>query len=383
MNEPVLLVCTATRWQGTARIPHDLARAGFEVALLAPRGSLAEHSRFVARVEHLPDGASPRQWLDAFAAMVAATRPRIVLPCDDMAFQLLQRLVASPPDDLSPALRLQLASLIRDSLGDPKFYATSVDKTLLPAAAEALGVQVAPYAIVADVDAADAFAAAHGYPIVLKRSHGFAGSGIAIVAERALLPQAMTDLAKGEPLDLRQATAPRLLAQAFVPGRILARPSAAWGGRELAGVTREKVVRHPAATGPGTVMGYFCDPRTRAYSEALIAGFRISGFVGIEYVESTRTGEIFLLEINRRVTPGTHTGALVGIDLCAALHAAVTGAPSTVPHDIAAGFARTVARFPQEWLRDPASRYLRDCPVDAPWDDPEVFAALLAMRHDG
>jgi hypothetical protein len=382
LNEPALLVCTATRWQGTARIPRGLARAGFEVSLLAPRGSLAERSRYVARVAHLPDGAGPRQWLDAFAAVVAATRPRIVLPCDDMAFQLLQRLVLSPPDDLPPGLRLQLGSLVSRSLGNPRFYATSVDKTLLPAASAALGVPVAPYAIVADADAAVAFAAVHGYPIVLKRGHGFAGSGVAIVADPAALPKAFADLAQGEALDLGDAAAPRLLAQAFVPGRILARPSAAWDGRELAGVTREKVVRHPSAAGPGTVMRYFCDPRTRAYSEALIAGFGLAGFVGIEYVESAQTGEVFLLEINRRVTPGTPTGELVGIDLCASLHAAVTGAPPPVPHDVAPGFARTVARFPQEWLRDPASRWLRDYPVDAPWDDPDVFAALLAMRHD-
>ena len=382
MTTPVLLVCTATRWLGTARIPGSLARAGFEVALLAPRGSLAEKSRYVAKIGHLPDGAGPRQWLHAFAAMVKATRPRIVLPCDDMAFQLLQRLVVSPPDDLQPALRLELASLVRYSLGDPKFYATSVDKTLLPAAAAALGVRVAPYAIVADADAALAFGSAHGYPMVLKRSHGFAGSGVAIIANRAELPRAMTDLAKAQPLDLGRGSAPRLLAQAFIPGRIVARPSAAWNGHELAGVTREKVVRHPPATGPGTVMRYYDDPQARAFSGALIAGLGLAGIFGIEYVVSAQTGELSLIEINRRVTPGSHTGELVGVNLCAALYAALTGVPSTVPHDMAPGFERTVARFPQEWLRDPTSPYLRECPVDAPWDDPELFEAMLALRHD-
>jgi predicted ATP-grasp superfamily ATP-dependent carboligase len=382
MTTPVLLVCTATRWLGTARIPCSLARAGFEVALLAPRGSLAEKSRYVARINHLPDDAGPRQWLSAFAAMVTARRPRIVLPCDDMAFQLLQRLVLSPPDELAPALHLELASLVRDSLGDPKFYAASVDKTLLPAAAEALGVRVPPHAIVGDVDAALAFAAVHGYPMVLKRSHGFAGSGVAIIASGAELPPAMADLTKAQPLDFGRAASPTLLAQAFIPGAIAGRPSAAWNGRELAGVTRTKVARHPPDTGPGTVMRYYCEPEARAFSEKLIAGLGLAGLVSVEYVVAARTGELSLIEINRRVTPGTHTGELVGVDLCAALHAAVTGVPSTMPHDVAPGFERTFARFPQEWLRDPASPYLRDYPVDAPWDDPELLAAQLAMRHD-
>ena len=141
-------------------------------------------------------------------------------------------------------------------------------------------------------------------------------------------------------------------------------------------------MRDPPDTGPATVMRYYHDPEARAFSEALIAGLGITGIVGIEYAVSARTGERSLLEINRRVTPGTHTGELVGIDLAAALHAAVTGAPSAIPQDVAPGFERIVARFPQEWLRDPASPYLRDYPVDAPWDDPELFEAMLAMRDD-
>ncbi|MBK9606510.1 MAG: ATP-grasp domain-containing protein [Betaproteobacteria bacterium] len=382
MTTPILLVCTASRWQGTARIPRSLARAGFEVALLAPRASLAERSRFVAKIGHLPDGADARQWLHAFAAMVKAVNPRIVLPCDDMAFQLMQRLVLSPPIDLQPALHLELAGLVRNSLGDPKCYAMSVDKTLLPAAAEALGVRVAPYAIVADADATLAFANTHGYPIVLKRSHGYSGSGIAIINNDAGIPQAIANLTQLQALDLGRAPTPRLLVQAFVAGHVIGRSSAAWSGHELCGVTREKVMRDPPDTGPATVMRYYHDPEARAFSEALIAGLGIAGIVGIEYVVSERTGELSLLEINRRVTPGSHTGELVGIDLSAALHAAITGAPSAIPQDVAPGFERIVARFPQEWLRDPASPYLRDYPVDAPWDDPDLFEAMLAMRDD-
>jgi hypothetical protein len=36
--------------------------------------------------------------------------------------------------------------------------------------------------------------------------------------------------------------------------------------------------------------------------------------------------------------------------------------------------------FPQEWLRDPRSHYLRDHPVDVPWDEPELIRAMLARR---
>ena len=72
MITPTLLVATATQWFGTARIPRSLTRAGFEVSLLAPRDTLAEKSRFIARTRHLPDNATLRQWVDTFAESVKA-----------------------------------------------------------------------------------------------------------------------------------------------------------------------------------------------------------------------------------------------------------------------------------------------------------------------
>ena len=181
MKTVVLLVATATRWLGTARIPRPLAAAGFDVALLTPRNSIAEKSGFISRIGHVPDHATPMQWLFAFAAMVKATSPRLVVPCDDMAFRLLQMMILQPPEELQPEVRLGLAVLIRDSLGDPAYYRASVEKTLLPVAAAALGVRVPPYAVIADLAAAEAFASVHGYPVVLKRNHSTAGEGVDVV----------------------------------------------------------------------------------------------------------------------------------------------------------------------------------------------------------
>src|SRR6185369_3618042 len=123
------------------------ARAGFDVSLLTPRNSLAEKSRFIARIRCLPDEATPRQWVEAFTTMVATTSPRIVIPCDDMAFRLLSWLGRSN----GPGLEVQepLTRLVQASLGDPLYYEASTDKTLLPALAESLGVRVPTFALVA------------------------------------------------------------------------------------------------------------------------------------------------------------------------------------------------------------------------------------------
>lgn len=380
MSPVVLLVSTATRWVGAARIPEGLAKAGFEPALLAPRDSLIGRSRFVRKIGHLGDRTSTSDWVFALAAMIKATSPRLVFPCDELSARLMHALVLSPPTDLQAAVHLGIASLIRDSLGDPAHYGKSVNKTLLPGAAQALGVRVPASEPVASAAAATSFARVHGYPIVLKRAHGAAGDGVLVARNGDAIADSYARLSAPRPSDPFAENAP-LLAQAFVTGRIVSRSSVAWKGVELAGVTREKVLRHPE-TGPGTVMRYYCDPGARSISEILARGFGISGFYSAEYVAAEPSGELHLLEINRRITPGSHTGARVGVDLCRALYASVTGSESDVPHDVIPGFEGTVARFPQEWLRDPESPYLRDYPVDVPWDDPGLLEAYLALRHE-
>ncbi len=108
----------------------------------------------------------------------------------------------------------------------------------------------------------------------------------------------------------------------------------------------------------------------------------MSGLFGVEYIADDKTGEVHLLEINRRMTNGIPVGSLIDVDLCVALHAALTGTAGRSRAGLAPGEEHVIAHFPQEWLRDPESRYLRDCRVDAPWDDPALFKAMLALRHD-
>lgn len=382
MNLPVLLVATATRWYGTARIPRALARAGFDVCLLAPMGSLAEHSRYIGRIGHLPDDATPMQWVHAFAATVKATGPRLVLPCDDMSFQLLQTLALTPPENMKAALQIELAALIRESLGDPAWYRTSVDKTLLPAAAEALGVRVPRYRIVRTAEEAEAFATVHGYPIVVKRGLGFAGNGVAICSRPAEIAGAIRDLAAARALDLGSPGNGTLIVQAHVPGAGMYYQIAAWKGDLLAGMASDKVVANPAPMGPATVIRYHRSPEGRDFAQRLVRGFGITGLLGLELIVHEHTGQPYLLEINRRITPGTHRGSTIGLDLCAALHAAIGGTASPSRTDLDEGEEAVIAHFPQEWLRDPESPYLRTCPVDVPWDEPELIEAMLALRNE-
>lgn len=363
-------------------MPRALARAGFEVVLLTPKDSLAEKSRYVAKLAYLDDASTPRQWLHAFAATVKATSPRLVMPCDEMAYRLLQTLVVSPPPGLAPALALELGALIRYSMGEPAHYGTSVDKTLLPPAAEALGVRVPPHAIVATTEEVERFAGIHGYPLVLKRRRSSSGSGVVICADRSAIERAMIDLSTTTAEDLSESTAGRLIVQAHISGPIRFYPTMAWKGAVLTGYAGQKLMSNPGPKSPPTVNRYYRSPQLRAISTKLAAGFQITGFFSPEFVEDARSGLPYLMEINRRLVGGAHRGSAINVDHCAALHAALHGMPSPTRADLDEGEEHFTIHFPQEWLRDPGSSWLREYPVDVPWDEPELIEAMLALRHE-
>ena len=379
MTIPILLAATATKWASPAQLPRELVRAGFDVLLLAPRAAPVARSRHVSVVAFLPDAATPMHWAYMLAAFVSQRAPRLIVPCDDFALQLLMSFVESPPAALQADLRARMVALIRESLGDPRYYRVSIDKTLLPAAAAALAIRVPAHAVVSDIDAAREFARAHGYPVVLKRAFGTAGQAVIVVRDDAHLVSSLRALTHAPSTMLW--TSANLLVQAWIPGRGLLHAVAAWGGVARAGMTREVLMRY-TETGPSTVVRCRHAPEARRFSEMLAAGFGISGFFGAEFIEHAQTGDVYLIEINRRVTNGVQLGGFVGVHVCAALASALEGRPYVGRTDIDPGEEHRVAEFPQEWLRDPESPYLLNSRVDVPWDDVNLLRTMLAMRDE-
>lgn len=377
MKVPVLMLSTAPLWLGTARMPRALARAGFDVYLLAPQNSLASKSRYVTTTWFLPDAAMPMEWLMALLGAVDACSPRLLIPGDEMTIRLLFALVLEPMPGFDPALHARLATLVRDSLGDPHFYQTSIDKTLLPAAAEALGVRMPPFVVVGDVREAQMFAGRHGYPVVLKRRFGFAGHGVAIVSDPEELIHQAYALLRPDQLDLGSNAAPRLLVQAFVKGRHLAQALVAERGAALGNFAWERYQSTEDVAGQTSVVRFVDSPETKASAEALSRAFGMSGFLNLQYIVEAETQQAYLLEINRRIVTHMHMGERVGADLALALNRHMNGAVEVHDAVPANAVGSLVTVFPREVRRDPHSRYLRECPVDAPWDDPALFAALI------
>jgi hypothetical protein len=330
MKTPILLLATEAASTTAARLPRALDLAGLAVSLLAPAGSLAEKSRHIARIGPLPPGASAEQWLYGFAATAKGVAPRLVVPCDNGSLQRLLALLQARPPAIQPALLAELQALIRASLGD---------------------LSLAAAAAHADTAAGDA---AKGDAFRGGATNGDGPNGGA------------------------------------ASGDVLTRVAVAWRGRELAGITRVSLAadaggghdRVPADAGGAhervpAVARYLGVPEARAVSSQAIAQHGLTGFCSIAWRRERDSGQLTTPAIRRHPTPDTHMAALAGIDLAAALHAALDGRTRDEPDDLPPGEEHVIAEFPQEWRRDPASRWLRDSPVDAPWDEPELFAAML------
>lgn len=203
-----------------------------------------------------------------------------------------------------------------------------------------------------------------------------------IAADRAALVSAMTALAAPNPADLEPDASRRVLIQQFIKGHIRYQNVAAWQGRMLAGYAGDRLQAFGDATTPATVIRQCDSPELREFSRRLVEALGMTGLFGSEYLVEEGTGTQYLVEINRRITPATHYGAVLGVDLCAALRAAMRGEPMPTRAGMDPGEERIFVAFPGEWLRDPASPWLRKHPVDIPWDDPGLLEAMMALRKE-
>ena len=150
----------------------------------------------------------------------------------------------------------------------------------------------------------------------------------------------------------------------------------------MGGFAWERYVATRAVKGQTAVLRFVESKETRAFSETLCRGLGLNGFFNTQFIVDAQTGHAYLLEINRRIVTHTHLGERAGCDLALALRRALDGEPPDRAPAAAATGGDIVVIFPRQWLLDPDSAYLRDYPVDVPWDEPELIEALLAMRDE-
>lgn len=383
--KPTVLIVTTSRWFPTARLAMALAGAGCLVDAVCPSGHPLGRMRTVRRV-YAYRGLMP---IHSFAAAIAAARPDLTVPGDDLATSHLHDLHTR--ERRRGKAGLWVCELIERSLGAPESFPVVYARTPFIDMAREEGIRAPQAEIITDLDGLRKWVARVGLPTVLKADGSSGGEGVRVAntleeAERAFralqAPPLMARAIKRAVVDQDKSLVwPSLFrrrsvvnAQVMVAGHEATTTVACWKGSILASLHFE-VVNKRSSVGPSSVLRLIENPEMSASAEKLVRRLGLSGIVGFDFMLEADTGNAHLIEINPRATQVGHLALGAGHDLPAALYSAVSGEPFHAAPKITE--KEIVTLFPQEWMRDPASPFLTSGYHDVPWEEPELLRACL------
>jgi hypothetical protein len=381
--KPTVLLFTTTRWFPTARLAIAFSNAGCIVDAVCPsRHPLLTTKAF--RQTHPYSNFAP---LGSLARAIAAAEPQLIVPGDDLATHRLHQLYRR--ESLHRGKNSSIGRLIERSLGSYESFPIVYQRASFMRLAEELGIRVPKTSAIANLDELRRWIAETGLPFVIKADATSGGEGVKIVgtpeeAQRAFrklhAPPLLARAAKRALFDGDTTLlAPSLLrsrpvvsAQAFVEGREANSTVACWNGSVLAALHFE-VVNKKHSTGHATVVRLIDHPGMIRAVETMVRRLNLSGIHGFDFMLESSTGNAYLIEINPRSTQVGHLTLGTGRDLPAALVGAATD--KAVQPTAPLTENRTIALFPQEWTRDPASPFLQSAYHDVPWDESGLVRA--------
>jgi len=386
--KPTVLLATTARWFPTARLAMALASAGFRVEAVCPSAHPLTKTG-VAKTTYRYRGLRP---LSSFANAIAAAKPNLIVPGDDLATFHLHQLYQREREHRRNG---DLRPLIERSLGAPESFPIVFQRAAFLELAQDLNIRSPRTEVVADSADLRSWAASVGFPIALKADGTSGGDGVKIAfnleeAESALralaAPPLLVRAVKRTLVDQDDTLLrPSLLrrrsivnAQAFVAGREATSAIACWKGVVI-GSLHFEVVKKAQAHGHATVVRVIENQEMSIAAERLVQRLHLSGLHGLDFMLEGKTGKAHLIEINPRSTQVGHLTLGLGHDLPAALYSAVSGRPVTPVRKITE--KETIALFPHEWIRDETSPFLRSGYHDVPWQNPELVRACVLSRR--
>lgn len=388
--QPHVLLLATQPWPVGARLGLALRAVGFRVSIWSPPTNLLLLTGVAYR--HYPYRILDP--VDSLEAALLAARPDLIVPCDEPATidlqQLAERATATPR--LDPVLRV-----IEYSLGSAANLKRLTDRAYVLETAANGGAAVPASAAIADTAVLRSWLTTNGFPAFLKADGTFGALGVRPVqtyeqAEAAFHalhepPSALRAFKRwtldDDPtmLDLfRRRHRPAISIQRPIIGCDVNSAIFCWRGRVLASLSMQ-VVAIGYNLGPSTVLRRIHNSAMDRTAEILASRLNLSGFYGLDFILEEQTGIPWLLEMNSRATQIPHLGLGPGHDLPAAAFSAVTGLPIRPRAAVTA--EQTIALFPQEWSRDPASPLIRSGAYhDVPWDSPALVRAFIQQGHD-
>jgi hypothetical protein len=374
-----ILLTSTVGWTSVARLAHGFSAASCRIDSHAPAGAPVFASRYVSG-RHAYKPLSP---VASLRAAITRAEPDLLVACDDRAVAHMLQLYSKAAGTDSA-----VCTLIERSLGEPANYPEMMSRSGFMARARSLEIRVPDTRPVSSHAELDSFIAETGLPVVLKADGSWGGDGVIVAHSRAAAHAALRKLGQ-TPSRLRSVarairrrdshhlstaiapSAPTISAQRFVAGRPAASAITCWKG-EIVGAIYYDVLVAQGEIGPPNVIRRVDCPHMEAATRKIARHYRLSGIHGMDFLRDA-TGAVHLIEINPRATQGSTLAFGPGRDLPAALASCLqpeAGARAPILND-------TVAIFPREWQRDPASPYLRSAHHDVPWDDPAVLLAAL------
>lgn len=387
--KPTVLIATTTRWIPTARLAVALANAGFVIDAVCPSKHPLANTDAI-RQTYSYRGLDP---LTSFADAISAAKPDLIVPGDDRATQHLHLLYDQ--ERYKGDAGKPICALIEHSLGASENFPVLYARTKFIQLAQEQGVRVPKTEIINDHADLKKWIAQTDLPMVLKADGTSGGDGVRIVrtfedAKRVLrslqAPPLLARAVKRALVDQdRTLVWPSLRrrrsvvnAQAFVAGREATTSVACWKGEVLASLHFE-VINKTVSSGPASVLRLIDNAEMSAAAEKMARRLNLSGLHGFDFMLETQTGNAYLIEINPRLTQVVHLTLGLGRDIPAALFSAISGQPISPSAKVTE--ENTIALFPQEWIRDPASPFLQSAYHDVPWDKPELIRACVRSRR--
>jgi predicted ATP-grasp superfamily ATP-dependent carboligase len=381
--KPQILMVTTSNWVPTARLAMALAQSGCCVDAVCPARHPMRKTSALRRVYDYR-GLAP---LRSIAKAIAAAKPDLIVPGDDLATSHLHRLHSSEGGEV--------ANLIERSLGAAESFPLVYARTPFIQLAIEEGVRAPKTAVIRDAESLKQWVSQVGFPVVLKANGTSGGDGVRVarsyeearVALRQLqAPPRLARAVKRALIDQDKTLLwPSLLghhylvnAQEFVAGHEATSAVACWEGKVLAGLHFEVLQKRDAA-GPSSVLRLIENPEMSAATEKMVRRLNLSGLHGFDFMLEAETGNAYLIEINPRATQVGHLALGPGRDLAAALRAAASGqtchtSPKVTEKEV-------IALFPQEWMRDAESPFLRSAYHDVPWEERELLLACVRLSQ--
>lgn len=348
-----ILLATSIDVVGLPRLPEVFANGGIEVTVASGAGLAITRSRFVSK--HIRTERSPeqvREGLEDHVTRFANQYDRVIIADEPLLRTFLSRPAASQLSALAPML------------ADPEHLVRCLSKVSFTVDAQQAGIPVPRFHILAGPEHLSE-SSWPSFPFVAKSEESMSGSGVRLIHSASELHQAKTSMGPGP-----------IVVQEFISGQVGATSALFSNGKPLCWFSYYLRDNWPNPLAAASTLEFCWHPQVETMLNQLGSLTGFDGLCGVDWVLDSRTGDLLVLEMNMRPTPGIYLSHHAGVSFSAALAAWVRREDSVQKPRETQG--QSCRMFPQHlhWAIDKRNllRFLSTF-GGAPWRDPALLLA--------